>query len=115
MMPSMRDAGAVASKAEALIRGGSLEEACLLLDPLAFGRTKFPILDCVGIILGQASLQTASLLDALDRVISRASVGYYVVVGSALAQLMESNMMTCLRKTAEYIVLGNDWAKCKIG
>jgi len=115
MMPSMRDAGAVASKAEPLIRGGSLEEACLLLDPLAFGRTKFPILDRVGTILGQASLQTASLLDALDRVISRASVGYYVVVGSALAQLMESNMMTCLRKTAEYIVLGNDWAKCKIG
>jgi 3-methyladenine DNA glycosylase AlkD len=44
--------------------------------------------------------------------ISRGSVGYYVVAGSALAQLLESNVTTCLRKTADYIVIGNDWAKC---
>ena len=112
MTLSMRDAETIASKAETLIREGDLEETCLVLDQLAFGRTKFPILDRVGARLGQASLQTASLLDALDRMISRGSVGYYVVVGSALAPLLESDMMTCLRKTAEYIVIGNDWAKC---
>ena len=112
MTLSMRDAETIASKAETLIREGDPEETCLVLDQLAFGRTKFPILDRVGARLGQASLQTPSLLDALDRMIPRGSVGYYVVVGSALAPLLESDMMTCLRKTAEYIVIGNDWAKC---
>ena len=112
MTLSMRDAEAVASRVEVFIREGDLEEACLVLDPLAFGRTKFPILDRVGARLGQARIENASLLEMLDRMISRGSIGYYVVVGSALAQLLESNMMTCLRKAAEYIVIGNDWAKC---
>ena len=112
MTPSMRDADAVASKAEALIREGNLERTCGVLDPLAFGRTKFPILDRVGTRLGQASLKEAAFLEALDRMISRGSVGYYVIVGSALAQRLGSNMATCLEKTAEYIVIGENWTKC---
>ena len=64
MTLSMRDAETIASKAETLIREGDLEETCLVLDQLAFGRTKFPILDRVGARLGQASLQITSLLDA---------------------------------------------------
>jgi 3-methyladenine DNA glycosylase AlkD len=112
MTPSMRDADAVASKAEALIREGDLEEACGILDALAFGRTKFPIQDRVGTRLGQASLEQAAFLEALDRMISRGSVGYYVTVGSALAQRLGSKMATCLEKTAEYIVIGENWAKC---
>jgi 3-methyladenine DNA glycosylase AlkD len=112
MTPSMRDADAVASKAEGLIREGNLEKTCGVLDPLAFGRTKFPILDRVGTRLGQASLKEAAFLEALDRMISRRSVGYYVIVGSALAQRLGSNMTTCLEKTAEYVVIGENWAKC---
>jgi len=112
MTLSMREAEAVASRAETAIRGGNLEEACFVLAPLAFGHTKFPVLDRVGARLAQTNLQTTNLLDALDRMISRGTVGYYVVVGSALAQLLEPSMMTCLMKTAEYIVIGNDWAKC---
>jgi len=108
----MQDADAVASEAEALVREGDLEKACDILDALAFGRTKFPILDRVGIRLGKASLEEAPLLEALDRMISRGSVGYYVIVGSALAQRLRSNMATCLEKTAEYIVIGDNWAKC---
>ena len=112
MKPTMRDADAVASKAEALIREGNLERTCGVLDPLAFGRTKFPILDRVGTRLGQASLKEPAFLEALDRMISRGSVGYYVIVGSALAQRLGSNMATCLEKTAEYVVIGENWAKC---
>jgi 3-methyladenine DNA glycosylase AlkD len=108
----MRDADAVASKAEALIREGELEKACGILDPLAFGRTKFPILDRVGMRLGQTGLGNAAFLEALDRMISRGSVGYYVILGSALAQRLGSDMGTCLEKTAEYIVIGENWAKC---
>jgi len=108
----MHDADAAASKAEALIRAGDLEKACDILDPLAFGRTKFPILDRVGTRLGEADLGNAAFLEALDRMISRGSVGYYVIVGSALAQRLGSNMSTCLEKTAEYIVIGENWAKC---
>ena len=112
MTPSMRDADAVASKAEALIREGELEKACGILDPLAFGRTKFPILDRVGTRLGQSNLEEAAFLEALDRMISCGSVGYYVIVGSALAQRLGSDMATCLEKMAEYIVIGENWAKC---
>jgi 3-methyladenine DNA glycosylase AlkD len=112
MTPSMRDADAVASKAEALIREGGIEKACAILDPLAFGHTKFPILDRVGMRLGQTDLGNATFLEALDRMISRGSVGYYVIVGSALAQRLGSNMTTCLEKTAEYVVIGENWAKC---
>jgi len=112
MTPSMRDADAVASKAEALIREGNLEKTCGVLDPLAFGRTKFPILDRVGTRLGQAGLKEAAFLEALDQMISRGSVGYYVIVGSALAQRLGSDMATCLEKTAEYVVIGENWAKC---
>ncbi len=109
---SMQDADAAASRAEALIRDNSLEEACLLLDPLALGHTKFPTLDRVGARLGQANLRTGILLEALDRMVSRRAVGYYVIVGSALGQLLGSNMATCLEKTAEYIMLGDGWDKC---
>jgi 3-methyladenine DNA glycosylase AlkD len=109
---SMLDAYAIASKVETLIRGESLEDALHLLDPLAFGRTKFPILDRVGMRLGQASFGNAIFLKVLDRMISRGSVGYYVIVGCALAQRLGRNMITCLEKTAEYIVIGDDWAKC---
>ena len=112
MTISMRDAEAVASKVEALIRKGSLEDALHLLDPLAFRRTKFTILDRVGMRLGQASLGKVIFLNALDRMISRGSVGYYVIAGSALAQRLRSNMMICLEKTAQYILIGDDWAKC---
>jgi len=112
MTPSMEDADAIASKAEALIREGDLEKTCGVLDPLAFGRTKFPILDRVGTRLGQASLKEAAFLEALDRMISHGSVRYYVIVGSALAQRLGSNMATCLEKTAEYVVIGENWAKC---
>jgi len=112
MTPSMRDADAVATQTEALIREGDLEKACAILDPLAFGHTKFPILDRVGMRLGQTGLGNATLLEALDRMISRGSVGYYVIVGSALARRLGSNMATCLEKTAEYIVIGENWAKC---
>jgi 3-methyladenine DNA glycosylase AlkD len=108
----MEDADAIASEAEALIREGDLERACAILDPPAFGRTKFPILDRVGTRLGQASLKEAAFLEALDRMISRGSVGYYVIVGSALAQRLGSNMVTCLEKTAEYIIMAENWAKC---
>jgi 3-methyladenine DNA glycosylase AlkD len=112
MTPSMRNANAVASKTEALIREDNLEEACGILDPLAFRRTKFPILDRVGTRLGQTGLRNATFLEALDQMISRGSVGYYVIVGSALAQRLGPNMATCLRKTAEYVVIGENWAKC---
>ena len=108
----MQDADAIASKAEALIREGNVEKACDILDPLAFGRTKFPILDRMGTRLGEADLGNAAFLEALDRMISRRSVGYYVIVGSALAQRLGSNMATCLEKTAEYIAIGENWAKC---
>jgi hypothetical protein len=112
MTPSIEDADAIASKAEALIREGDLEKACAILDPLASGHTKFPILDRVGMRLGQTDLGNATFLEALDRMISRGSVGYYVIVGSALAQCLGSNMATCLEKTAEYVVIGENWAKC---
>jgi len=112
MTPSMRDADAAASKAEALIRKSELEKACDILDPMAFGRTKFPILDRVGVRLGQTDLGTAIFLEALDRMISRGSVWYYVIVGSALAQRLGSDMATCLEKTAEYIIKAENWAKC---
>ncbi len=112
MVPSMRDADSVAPEAEAIIRKGDPEKACNILDPLALGRTKFPILDRMGMRLGQASLEEAALLGGLDRMISRGSVGYYVIVGSVLAQRLGSNMTTCLEKTAEYIVIGENWAKC---
>jgi 3-methyladenine DNA glycosylase AlkD len=108
----MQDAWAVASKVEMLIRADSLEGALHLLDPLAFGRTEFPILDRVGMRLGQTSLANVIFLKMLDRMISRGSVGYYVIVGCALAQRLGSNMMDCLEKTAQYIVVGDDWAKC---
>jgi 3-methyladenine DNA glycosylase AlkD len=108
----MRDADSVASEAEAIIRKGDPEKACNILDPLALGRTKFPILDRMGMRLGQASLEEVALLGGLDRMISRGSVGYYVIVGSALAQRLGSNMTTCLEKTAEYVVIGENWAKC---
>ena len=111
MTPSLRDADAVASKAEALIREGNLEKTCGVLDPLAFGGTKFPILDRVGMRLGQTDLGNATFLEALDRMISRGSVGY-VIVGSALAQRLGSNMVTCLEKTAGYIIMAENWAKC---
>jgi 3-methyladenine DNA glycosylase AlkD len=109
---SMRDAYAVASRVEVLIRRGCLEDALHLLDPLAFGRARFPILDHVGVRLGQASLGNAAFLEVLDRMISRGSVGYYVIAGSALAQQLGSNSTTCLEKTTQYIVIGDDWAKC---
>ncbi|TSA43493.1 hypothetical protein D4R54_00590 [archaeon] len=112
MVPSMRDADSVASEAEAIIRKGDPEKACNILDPLALGRTKFPILDRMGMRLGQASLEEVALLGGLDRMISRGSVGYYVIVGSALAQRLGSNMTTCLEKTAKYIVIGENWARC---
>jgi 3-methyladenine DNA glycosylase AlkD len=108
----MGDVDSVASEAEALIREREPEKACNILDPLAFGRTKFPILDRVGMRLGQASLEEAAFLNGLDRMISRGSVGYYVIAGSALAQRLGSNMTTCLERTAEYIVIGENWAKC---
>jgi 3-methyladenine DNA glycosylase AlkD len=112
MTPSMQEADTVASEVEALVREGNLEKAFTMLDPLAFGRTKFPILDRVGMRLGRATLDEASLLEALDRMVSRGSVGYYVIVGSALAQRLESNMADCLEKTTEYVVIGENWAKC---
>jgi 3-methyladenine DNA glycosylase AlkD len=112
MGPSMQEADTVALEVEALIRERNLGKAITMLDPLAFGRTRFPILDRVGMRLGWAALDEASLFGALDQMISRRSVGYYVIVGSALARRLKSNMADCLEKTTEYVVLGDNWAKC---
>jgi hypothetical protein len=70
MTLSMQDADVVASNAEALIRDGSIEQACLLLDPLAFRLAKFTILDRAGMRLGHASLENTTFLEVLDRMIS---------------------------------------------
>jgi hypothetical protein len=56
--------------AEALVRDGSIEEACLLLGPLAFRLAKFTILDWAGMRLGHASLKNTTFLEVLDRMIS---------------------------------------------
>jgi 3-methyladenine DNA glycosylase AlkD len=112
MISSMQKADAVASKVEALVREGNLERALTMLDRLAFGRTKFAILDRVGMRLGQASLKEAVLLEALDQMVSRGSIGYFVIVGSALAQRLESNMANCMQRTAQYVIIGENWAKC---
>ena len=92
MTPSMRDADAVASKVEALIREDNLEKACGILDPLAFGRTKFSILDRVGTRLGQTGLGNATFLEALDQMISRDSVGYYVIVGRIITAFIAEKL-----------------------
>jgi len=112
MALTMQDADAVASRVEALIQENRYQEASHLLDPLASGRTKFPILDRVGARLGQSTLRMAHILRALDDMISHESVGYYVIAGSALKERLRVNMVTCLKKTAEYIVVGDHWAKC---
>jgi hypothetical protein len=70
MTLSMQDADVVASNAETFICDGSIEEACLLLDPLAFRLAKFTILDRAGMRLGHASLENTTLLEVLDRMIS---------------------------------------------
>jgi len=108
----MRDADAIASRAEACIRMRDLEGGCRAIDPLALGRTKFPILDRIGARLGHSSLDIADLLAAFDRMISRESIGYYVIVGSGLQQRLRGNMATCLRNAGEYIKLGGTWDRC---
>ncbi len=109
---SMQDSNTAASRAIGLIHEGNLEQVHVVLDPFALARTKFPILDRIGARLGQSSLENRALLKALDEMIPRSSIGYYVIAGSALQQRLGQDMMRCLASAASYIIIGDRWDRC---
>ncbi len=111
---SMRDADAAAEEAEVFLRARDHEGACNALEPLASGRTRFPILDRIGLRLGQSNLDVADLLAVFDYMVSRKSIGYYVIVGSGLQQRLERNMTKCLKAAAGYIKFGDSWDRCDV-
>jgi 3-methyladenine DNA glycosylase AlkD len=85
------------------------------LKPLLNTKCAFSKLDKLGNLIGtKAKNNTAPFLKAFDCIIESQAMGGFVVVGEALATLLETDFDAVMQKSREYIIKGAAWYVCDI-
>lgn len=85
----------------------SVAEAYALLAPVLGSRTPFRLLDRIGLEVGTGPHTVVD--DLLDRIASDRAEGGWVVIGSALGQWLEGNLLGALHRARAYVVEADTW------
>jgi 3-methyladenine DNA glycosylase AlkD len=85
------------------------------LKPILNTKCAFSKLDKLGNLIGtKAKNNPAAFLEAFDCIIETQAMGGFVVVGEALASLLETDFESAMQKSREYIIKGATWYVCDI-
>lgn len=90
-----------------LICDGRLDEACERLVPVLAARTPFRYLDRIGGAVGAGPCAAADAF--LDRIAAGTTEGSWPVIGSALGQRLEHDLLGALQRCREFIVTAGVW------
>ena len=86
-----------------------------VLNPVLDSKVPFPYLDEMGKILGTKGKQDHQrYFDEFDEIIEANKMGGYVIVGQALAQLLETQLKPSIYKAKEAVIKGKTWYVCDI-
>jgi 3-methyladenine DNA glycosylase AlkD len=86
-----------------------------VLNPVLDAKVPFPLLDEMGRVLGTAGkLEPRKYFGVFDEIVATAKMGGYVIVGQALAALLETELEASIRKAAEIVAEGKEWYVCDI-
>lgn len=106
---------AVSEKAVFFILSGSIDSACQSLQSLLNIKCPFTKLDLVGRMIGEiCRSQPQKLLQFCDTLIESQAMGGFVIVGSALTELLSTNLEQVMQRSEEYIIKGDKWYVCDI-
>jgi 3-methyladenine DNA glycosylase AlkD len=91
------------------------QAAADVLKPLLNTKCSFAKLDLLGRSIGaKAKEHPAIFFSAFDCIVASQAMGGFVVVGEALASILETDFECAMGKTREYIVKGATWYVCDI-
>jgi 3-methyladenine DNA glycosylase AlkD len=91
----------------ALVGVGRMSAAYALLAPVLAERTPFPMLGYLGEAIGAGPLKAVNRF--LDRVAAARTEGGWVVIGSALGQQLERDLIGTFSRCHSFIVAGDVW------
>lgn len=95
------------SEVAARIERGELEEAYALLPPILAQRNPFPSLELIGQAVGQCPAPV--VLPLLEHIAADRTEGGWVVIGSALRQLLVRDLPLSLERCRSFITIADIW------
>lgn len=90
-----------------LVEAGQLRQAHTLLAPVLAERTRFPILECVGDVVGVGPLEAVNPF--LELVASQRTEGGWVVIGAALRGQLGRDLAGAFVRCRGFIVAADVW------
>jgi 3-methyladenine DNA glycosylase AlkD len=88
----------------------SVGDAVALLKPFISQRLHFPLFDYAGEIIGEGlRARPARFFTLLDKIEATKAMGGYVVIGSSLVQLIESDLDEVMQQSRKHIINGDVW------
>lgn len=103
-----QEARALGGRIAALVRDGQVVEACDLLSPILSERTPFAMLRRIGAPVEAVGSQ-ASIDGFLDLIAAAKTEGGWVVIQSALAQMLDRDLAGAFARCRAYIVAADVW------
>jgi hypothetical protein len=89
------------------VQARETDGAYALLAPVLAQRTPFPKLGLIGEAVGAGPLETANAF--LDRIAAERTEGGWVVIGKALGQQLDCDLVGALDRCRAYIIAGDVW------
>ncbi len=92
-----------------LLANGAMEKAVALLLPTLTERTPFRLLDAVGAQIGSEPREVTPIHAYLDRIAAERMMGGWVVIASALHQLLPSDLPGVFERCCTYVESADAW------
>ena len=105
----MRNAEAIelGKRILALVEVGEARDAYALLGPVLAQRTPFPLLQRIGEAVGAGSPSAVNVF--LDRVAAERTMGGWVVIGGALLQQLDRDLVGAFERCRTYVIAADVW------
>ena len=91
----------------ALVEAGQVRKAHILLAPTLAARTPFPILECIGEVIGAGSPEAVNVF--LDHIAAAKTIGGWVVIGGALRAQLDRDLASSFARCRDYIIAADVW------
>ena len=102
-----KEADDLGNQVTVLVEDGHPTAAYTLLAPVLVERTPFTLLDRIGARIGAGSLETVNAF--LPLVVEAGTLGGWPVVGQALRQQLNRDLMGALNRYRVYTLAGDTW------
>jgi 3-methyladenine DNA glycosylase AlkD len=102
-----REAKETGKKLADLVSAGKTNQAYKLLTPILDERTKFSMLDHIGVGIGSSPLDEVNTF--LECIAADKTMGGWTVIGSALQKQLDRDLVGALQRCQKFILTGDVW------